>query len=79
MIKMLIFCYGDIINIPYKIKFIDSARFIASSLSNFINILTEVTKLNVKIAIVILKTKVSMKIYYNTNIYLVIKNYLHKY
>ena len=59
---MLIFCYGDIINIPYKIKFTDSARFMASSLLNFINILTEVTKLNVKTVIVILKTKVSMKI-----------------
>ena len=50
--------------ISYKIKFIDSARFMASSLSNLVDIISqkEFIKLNAKIAIVFLNTKVSMTI-----------------
>ena len=44
----------DITAVSYKIKFIDSARFMANSLSN----LVEFIKLNPKIVIAILNTKV---------------------
>ena len=46
--------------ISYKIKFIDSARFMASSLSNLIdNLRKEFIKLNVKVEIVFLNINVS--------------------
>ena len=45
--------------ISYKIKFINSARFMGSLLSNLVNNLAErFTKLNVKIVIVFLNMKV---------------------
>ena len=43
---------GCVVTISYKIKFIDSARFIATSLSNLVINLTQgFTKLNVKFVI----------------------------
>ena len=55
--------YEDIIEISYKIKFINSARALALSLSNLVEILQkEFIKLNAKIAIVFLNTKVSMTV-----------------
>ena len=52
--------------ISYKLKFVDNARFMASSLSNLVNSLTnEFIKLNVKVKMIIkfvkrveLKTKI---------------------
>ena len=45
-------------NISYKIKFIDSARFMASSLSNHVDNLTgRIHKINVKIVIIFLNIK----------------------
>ena len=49
----------NITTVSYKIKFIDGARFIASSLSNPVNnSQKEFIKLNAKMAIVFLNTKV---------------------
>ena len=49
----------DITTISYKIKFLDRARFMASSLSNLFDNLAEgIHKLNAKIAIVSLNMKV---------------------
>ena len=49
-----------VITISYKKKIIDSERFIATSLSNLVDNLTEeIQKINVKIAIVFLNMKVS--------------------
>ena len=43
----------SVVAISYKIKFIDSARFIASSLSNLVDNLAEgINKISLKIAIV---------------------------
>ena len=48
----------DITTISCKVKFIDSARFMVSLLSNLVdNLAKEFIKLNVKIAIVFLNTK----------------------
>ena len=54
----------SVITISYKIKFIDSARVVATLLSNLVLVISlkEFTKLNVKIVIVFLNTKVSMTI-----------------
>ena len=49
----------DITTVSYKIKFLDRARFMASSLSNLFDNLAEgIHKLNAKIAIVSLNMKV---------------------
>ena len=51
-------------NISYKINVIDSARFMASSLSNLVdNSVEGILKLNVKIVIVFLNMKVSRAIW----------------
>ena len=48
----------SVATISYKIKFIDSARFMASSLSNLVdNLAKGIQKLSVKIVIVFLNTK----------------------
>ena len=48
----------SVVTISYKIKFIDSARFMASSLSNLVdNLAKGIQKLSVKIVIVFLNTK----------------------
>ena len=53
----------SVANISYKIKFIDSARFMASSLSNLVDNLAEgIHNINVKIVIVFLNMKVSRTI-----------------
>ena len=53
----------DIIIIFYRPKFIDSTRFMASSLSNHVDNLTKkFTKLNVKTGIVFLNMKVLRRI-----------------
>ena len=52
-----------VVTISYKINFIDSARFMASSLANLLdNLAKDFTKLNVKIVIVFLNIKVLMMI-----------------
>ena len=49
----------SVVAISYKIKFIDSARFIASSLSNLVDNLAEgINKISLKIAIVFFNIKV---------------------
>ena len=49
----------SVVTISYKIKFIDSARFTRTSLTNLVDNLTqkEFTKLNVKIMITFLNVK----------------------
>ena len=55
-------------------KFIDCARFMATSLSNLADNLTEgIHKLNVKIVIVFLNMKVSRTIRYSLNVYVATK------
>ena len=51
-----------IIIISYKCKFVDSGRFMARSLSNVVDNLTEGTRLNTEIVIVFLKAKVPVTI-----------------
>ena len=64
----------SVVNTSYKIKFIDSARFMASALSNLAdNFAEEFIKLHVKIVIVSLNMKVSRTIWWNIYNYLVIK------
>ena len=64
----------SVVNISYKIKFIDCSKFMASSLSNLADTLSEeFTKLNVKTAIVFLNMKVSRTICWNINVYYAIK------
>ena len=54
----------NIIMISYKIKFIDSTRFVASSLSNLVDNLVEwIDKIEVKIGIVFLDMKASRTIW----------------
>ena len=49
----------SVVTISYEVKYIDSARFMATSLSNLIDNLTErIHKINVKIVIVFLNMKV---------------------
>ena len=53
----------------YKIKLIDSARFMATSLPNLVDNLTEwIHKLNMKIVIVFLNMKVSRIIWWNIKV-----------
>ena len=53
----------SVVNISYKINVIDSARFMASSLSNLVdNSVEGILKLNVKIVIAFLNMKVSRAI-----------------
>ena len=53
----------SVVTISYKIKFIDSARFMATSLSNLVEyIRKEYIKLDVKIVIAFLNMKVSRTI-----------------
>ena len=53
----------SVVTISYKIKFIDSARFMVTLLSNLVDNLTEgIQNVNVKIVIVFLNMKVSKKI-----------------
>ena len=52
----------NVVTISYKIKFIESTRFMATSLSNLVdNLHKEFKNLNVKIVIVFLNTKVTKK------------------
>ena len=62
------------VTISHKIKFIDSARLMASNYRILLIISQkEFIKLNVKIMIVFLNTKVSKNIQFNINAYLAIK------
>ena len=60
--------------ISYKIKFIDTARSMGTSLSYIVdNRKKEFTKLNAKIVIFFFKMKVLKKIQSNINVHLAIK------
>ena len=64
----------SVVTISYKIKFIDSARFMATSLSNFVDNLTEgIHKNKCKYCNFFLNMKVLRIIWSNMNVYLAIK------
>ena len=66
--------YESIVTISYKIKFIDSARFMANSLSNLVdNLVKEFANLIVNIVTIFLNMKVLRTIWENINDYLAIK------
>ena len=55
---------NSVATISYKIKFIDSSRFIASSLSNLVdNLAEEIHKIKCKVAICFLNIKLSMAVW----------------
>ena len=55
---------NSVATISYKIKFIDSSRFIASSLSNLVDNLAEgIHKIKCKVAICFLNIKLSMAVW----------------
>ena len=54
---------NSVATISYKIKFIDSSRFIASSLSNLVdNLAEEIHKIKCKVVICFLNIKLSMAV-----------------